>query len=127
MRCLAAVCGSIGQRVSRTSEGAPRATRLPARGSRRHLAPLLAVKGSPARFRRRAAPLFEEERDPRLGALISDCPYPLGPDRTMTGPALAADDYPGDAVERKMGDWAGQGLHREEPDDGRDLHQVHHA
>src|SRR5262245_43580166 len=94
------------------------------RAAIRHLVPRTTVEISATRFRDAAAPLLEEKRDMRVGALVANVAHPPGVDSATDRSALAANDYPVDAVERKTWDRAEQWLDREEANGGRDVLKV---
>lgn len=64
----------------------------------------LAVQYSSSKFFPDAAPLLEEERYVRLGALPLDRNYPFGVHGSSASSALAAHDYPIDFTEAEDAD-----------------------
>jgi len=79
----------------------------------RHLVPESSIETSSTGLRCSSTPLFEEEWNPRLSALISDVTDPRWIYWPVMRPALATDDYPGNAFERQVRNGAEERLDRE--------------
>src|SRR3989344_9659210 len=80
-------------------------------GSRK-LAPFFIFKQAPTGFRTKSSPLFEEEWDSCVDALVFYFENPFFEHRPRTGSTLATDYYPVDTIEIHFPHRSNEGLDR---------------
>lgn len=85
----------------------------------RHLVPGPTAKLAPGLFFATATPLFEEERNACLDALVAYIDYPLRMHGARPGAGLAAHDNPVNMIQVEVGYWPQQRFERQEFHGGR--------